>query len=77
LSRSNAGFGSARYTFNSRKRDEEQGCQEADALVLEDGHMYDITSMEVDVLDDLVVLAANGTGSGDIPEVFEVFERTE
>jgi hypothetical protein len=77
LSRNNAGFGIAKYTFNSRRRYEEQGCQEADPLVLEDGQIYDITSMEDDILGNLVALAVNRMGEGDIPEVLEVFESNE
>lgn len=77
LSRNNAGFGIAKYTFSSRRRYEEQGCQEADPLVLEDGQIHDITSMEDDILGNLVALAVNRTGEGDIPEVLEVFESNE
>lgn len=45
------------------------------AIVLDDGHMYDVEEMPNGLFDQLYDLAANGTGYADLPDVFDHFEE--
>ncbi|KAK4198514.1 hypothetical protein QBC40DRAFT_256027 [Triangularia verruculosa] len=71
------------YNFVSRKRngvdvpvgvvakDVKEECQRPDALVLEDGTEYDLTSLNEENFDSLVTIGFNASSSADIPEHFQ------